>query len=65
MMGYLTAVEEYLARRDGAAFDVGVLLEAARRLDTVGERGTADVIESGYRVTFEDAVRAAYARGPR
>ena len=60
MMGYLTAVEEYLARRAGAAFDVGALLEAAQRLDTVGERGTSRVIDSGFRVSFEDAVRAEF-----
>jgi hypothetical protein len=65
MMGYLTAVEEYLARREGTAFDVDVLLEAAARLDTVGERGTTRVIRSGYRMTFEDAVRAEFASAPR
>jgi hypothetical protein len=60
MMGYLTAVEEYLAKRDGARSDVGVLLEAAKRLDTVGERGTRRVIESGYSMSFEKAVVAEF-----
>ena len=60
MMGYLTAVEEYLARREGERSDVGVLLEAAKRLDTIGERGTRRVIESSYTLSFEQAVEAEF-----
>ena len=60
MMGYLTAVEEYLARRAGVPFDVRTVLEAARRLDAVGYEGAAHVVNGGYRQTFEDAVREIY-----
>ena len=62
MMGYLTAVEEYLAHREGAPFDLAVLFDAARRLDSVGEAGMRRVIERGYALTFEDAVRELYGR---
>ena len=65
MMGYLTAVEEYLAKREGGVSDVRVLLEAAKRLDTIGERGTRRVVESGYAMLFEDAVRAEFGGAAR
>ena len=60
MMGYLTAVEEYLARRAGVPFDVRTVLEAARRLEAVGYEGAAHVVNGGYRQTFEDAVREIF-----
>jgi hypothetical protein len=60
MMGYLTAVEEYLARREGVAFDIAPLLVAATRLYEVGIAGTERVIVGGYRESFQDAVRAIF-----
>lgn len=55
MMGYLTAAEEYLSRVEGTPFEVGTLLEAAKRLEDVGFAATARVIASGYRETFGEA----------
>ncbi len=57
MMGYLTAVEEYLARRAGVTFDVGTLLDAAGRLYDVGAECTRRVITGGYRESFQDVAR--------
>ena len=58
MMGYLTAVEEYLARRDAVPFDVAPLLDAATALRAVGEAATRRVVAGGHRETFQDAARA-------
>jgi len=60
MMGYLTAVEEYLAAHSGVAFDVGSLFEAAKTLEEAGFRATEVVRRSGFRASFEDAVREVY-----
>jgi threonine dehydrogenase-like Zn-dependent dehydrogenase len=60
MMGYLTAVEEYLTRREEKPFDVDVLLGAAKRLHDVGYEATVRVVAGRYRETFQQAVRAIY-----
>jgi hypothetical protein len=60
MMGYLTAVEEYLTRREAKPFDVDVLLGAAKRLHDVGYEATVRVVAGRYRETFQQAVRAIY-----
>jgi len=60
MMGYLTAVEEYLAAREGMRFDVATLFEAAKRLETAGREATVHVRARDYAVSFEDAVRATF-----
>ena len=57
MMGYLTAAEEYLARRAGVPFDVGTLFAAAERLREIGRAATARVIAGGYRESFQSAAR--------
>ena len=62
MMGYLTAVEEYLAAHSGVAFDVGSLFEASKKLEEAGFRATEVVRQSGFRKSFEEAVREVYAR---
>ena len=59
MMGYLTAAEEYLARREGVPFDVGTLFAAAERLREIGRAATARVIAGGYRESFQAAARSA------
>lgn len=61
MMGYLTAVEEYLAAREGARMDVAALFEAAKRLEKAGREATAHVRKNGFSVSLEDAVRALYS----
>jgi hypothetical protein len=58
MMGYLTAVEEYLARRAGATFDVEPLLAAAERLGVAGEIAARRVVAGGFAESFQDAARA-------
>jgi hypothetical protein len=61
MMGYLTAVEEYLSVIEKARFDVATLIEAAKRLETAGYEATARIIAGKHRETFEEAVTALYA----
>lgn len=61
MMGYLTAVEEYLSVIEGVPFDVQTLLVAAERLETAGFETTARQIANGFTETFEDAVTAIFA----
>lgn len=60
MMGYLTAVEEYLAERDGVPFEVKTLFAAAEKLEEAGLRATAAVRESDFTLSFQDAVRQVY-----
>ena len=57
MMGYLTAVEEYLARVDGIPFDAGTLFEAARKLEGASYEAARRQRELAYSVSFEDAMR--------
>lgn len=61
MMGYLTAVEEYLATLEGQPFDVATMLRAAERLETAGFETTVRIRGNGHRETFEEAVTALYA----
>ena len=61
MMGYLTAVEEYLAKVEGVPFDIHTLLIAARKLDAAGFSAARRVKERGFRESFEEAVTAIYA----
>ena len=63
MMGYLTAVEEYLAHAEGVPFDVHTLFDAAEKLDEAGDRGVDRVLERKGKVRFEDAIREIYGRG--
>ena len=58
MMGYLTAVEEYLAHLEGQPFDVHTLFEAAKCLEPACYRATAYQIETNFTLRFEDAIRA-------
>lgn len=61
MMGYLTAVEEYLAHLEGQPFDVYTLFEAAKALEPACYRATTYQIEQNFTVSFEEAVRAVAA----
>ncbi len=63
MMGYLTAVEEYLARVEGLPFDVQTLMVAARKLEGPSYEATRYARESGFAVSFEDAMRVVCERG--
>ncbi len=53
MMGYLTAVEEYLARAEGVPFEIATLLRAAEKLEAIGYQVTATVREEAFLRTFE------------
>lgn len=57
MMGYLTAVEEYLAYVAGEPFRVETLLDAAQQLEPICFAATQRVRESGFAIPFEDAIR--------
>ena len=60
MMGYLTAVEEYLANLESQPFDIGTLMRAATKLREVGERAGRRQREQAFAISFEDAVREVY-----
>ncbi len=61
MMGYLTAVEEYLAHEAEVSFDIATLLEAAKKLDEAGYRTVTRMREKGFSESFEQAVTAIYS----
>ncbi|MEO8622657.1 MAG: hypothetical protein ABI625_16420 [bacterium] len=63
MMGYLTAVEEYLARVEGVSFDVRTMMIAAKKLEAPSYEATRHAREVGFTVCFEDAMRVICARG--
>jgi hypothetical protein len=58
MMGYLTAVEEYLSRVEGVPFDLASILDAAKALEPAAHDATRYAIERDFAVSFEDAMRA-------
>ena len=55
-MGYRTAVEEYLAKADGVAFDVGTVMQAAAGLEPAAYAATARQRAGGFRESFEQLV---------
>ena len=61
MMGYLTAVEEFLARVEGEVLDVHTLLDAARMLEPAAYDATRFAKERSFAISFEDAMRAVCA----
>jgi hypothetical protein len=56
MMGYLTAVEEYLAKADGVPFEVSTVLRAAAALEPAAYAATARQMAGGFAEDFESAV---------
>ena len=60
MMGYLTAVEEYLSRHAGQPFELATMLDAATRLESAGRDVTRHVRERGFAISFEEAVAEVY-----
>ena len=62
MMGYLTAVEEYLAHVAGERFRIETLLEAAQQLEPICCAATKRVRDRGFAIPFEDAIRELSAR---
>lgn len=55
MMGYLTAVEEYLAVKDGLRFEMRQMLEASKRLEIVGRQAASLIRSRNYELDFEAA----------
>ena len=55
MMGYLTAVEEYLAVKDGLRFEIRQMLEASKRLEIVARQASALIRSSNYTIDFQGA----------
>lgn len=60
MMGYLTAVEEYLSKQAGKAFAAEDMFVPARKLEEAGRLATEYVLKQNFSCTFEDAIRAIY-----
>jgi len=60
MMGYLTAVEEYLSRRAGEPFGIEMMFAPAVKLEEVGRKGAERAVSGGFVSSFEDAVRSEY-----
>lgn len=61
MMGYLTAVEQYLAELERVPFEVDTLYEAAGGLEEPAHAATKHMIDSNFGVRFEEAVEAVCA----
>ena len=60
MMGYLTAVEEYLSHLAGVPFDIETVNQAASRLEEAAMSATRRVREAGFSISFEQAMRDRY-----
>lgn len=60
MMGYLTAVEEYLAHLEGQRFAIEPMFEAAKRLEEAGREGAKRVIERDFAISFEQAIEEVF-----
>lgn len=61
MMGYLTAVEQYLADLEGVSFDPATLLTAAAELEETACQATRRMIDSGFAEDFAEAVQTVCA----
>jgi hypothetical protein len=61
MMGYLTAVEQYLAQLEGVAFDADTMIAAANDLEEPAYAATKYMRDRDFRVGFEEAVEAISA----
>lgn len=57
MMGYLTAVEEYLARRAGVPFDIGAMVDAAELMLGPAEAAMRVLRQRDFTITYEAALR--------
>ena len=60
MMGYLTAVEEYLAHTAGQPFDIDTLFDAAEQLEPKCFEATKLVRDRNFAISFENAVRELF-----
>lgn len=60
MVGYLTAVEQYLAHLEQVPFDVSTLFEAASGLEEPAFRATRHMAGRDFSLSFEQAVEELY-----
>lgn len=60
MVGYLTAVEEYLSHREQHSYDMTAMFTAARKLAEAGQKGVEAVLASNHQLLFEDAIHQVY-----
>lgn len=60
MMGYLTAVEEYLNRCEKRDFNFQDMYDPSKKLAEVGLSATEKALKSNFELSFEDAVREIY-----
>jgi hypothetical protein len=61
MMGYLTAVEEYLAHLEGIPFDVRSIFDAAQRLEEVSREAASLAAARGFAIGFDEALREVFS----
>lgn len=61
MMGYLTAVEQYLAAAAGRTFDIGTMIAAAGQLEAPAFAATKYMRAHDFSVDFEAAITAVCA----
>ena len=61
MMGYLTAVEQYLADLEGVPFDAETLFEASADLERPAYEATKYILDRDFTLGFEEAVEAICA----
>ena len=61
MMGYLTAVEQYLAASEGKRFTIESMLEAAEGLQDPAFRATKFMRDNDFSVSFEKAIETVCA----
>ena len=61
MMGYLTAVEEYLSYLNQREFAIDVMFDAAPKLEEAGQRAAKYAVRSGHSVSFAAAVEQVYS----
>lgn len=62
MMGYLTAVEEFLSRASGQKFGVRDMEPAASLLEDIGFKAGRLQVEREFALSFSDAVRSIYSQ---
>ena len=60
MVGYLTAVEEYLSQRRGVLFREENMYPPAKKLERVGFEGVGYLLDNEFGCSFDEALRTLY-----
>lgn len=61
MMGYLTAVEQYLCQKKSVEFDIDTMIEAAKALDDAGFKVARHILNSDQPLLFDEAIDQVYS----